>query len=215
MPLKGVPSHNANFSKDAPFLGTWVSRGRTAVLALLIALIIHRSAWNRNSRKFGYKILHTPTPVGPVAPLLAPRQGPGAMHLATRLDRYAPCCMRLWRWLVLLLVHISIGTAHGPAHANGLGFLVCKGEIFQVLALPYVLLPTPVEDPYGAQSVLNILDLQSGAIYACLHPHQRYNALPLFFLAQVSHARLPLLSAPENPTPPRPPCTLLRVSRTG
>src|SRR5215217_4065596 len=103
------------------------------------------------------------------------------MHLATRLDRYAPCCMRLWRWLALLLVHVSIGTAHGRAYADGPGFFVGKGEIFQVLALPYVLRPTPVEDPYRAQSVLNILDLQSGAIYACVHPHQRYNVLPLFF----------------------------------
>jgi hypothetical protein len=102
------------------------------------------------------------------------------MHLATRLDRYAPCCMRLWRWLALLLVHVSIGTVHSPAHANGLGFFVGKGEIFQVLALPYVLRPTPVEDPYGAQSVLNILDIQSGAIYASVQPHQCYDALPLF-----------------------------------
>src|SRR5215208_5350748 len=35
---------------------------------------IHRSAWNRNSRKFISKILHSPAPVGPVAPLLARRQ---------------------------------------------------------------------------------------------------------------------------------------------
>ena len=58
--------------------------------------------------------------------------------------------MRLWRWLVLLLVHLSIGTAHSHAHANGLGFFVGKGEIFQVLVLPYVLRPTLVEDSYGA-----------------------------------------------------------------
>src|SRR5215212_9779048 len=118
------------------------------------------------------------------------------MHLATRLDRYPPCCMRLWRWLVLLLVHVSIGTAHRPAHANGLGFFFGKGEIFQVLALPYVLLPTPVEDPYGAQSVPNILDLQSGAIYACVHPHQRYNALPLFF--GYVHASTPFRQFPNH-----------------
>src|SRR5215208_7157550 len=118
------------------------------------------------------------------------------MHLATRLDRYAPCCMRLWRCLVLLLVHVSIGTAHRPAHANGLGFFVGKGEIFQVLALPYVLLPTPVEDPYGTQSVLNILDLQSGAIYACMHPHQCYDALPLFF--GYVHVSTPLHQFPNH-----------------
>src|SRR5215211_4269869 len=131
------------------------------------------------------------------------------------MTKFAEFRLSVVGWVVSSLIRVSIGTAHGPAHANGLGFFVGKGEMFQVLALPYVLLPTPVEDPYGAQSVLNILDLQSGAIYACLHPHQRYHALPLFFLAQVSHARLPLLSAPENPTPPRPPCTLLSVSRTG
>jgi len=133
------------------------------------------------------------------------------MHLATRLDRYAPCCMRLWRWLVLLLVHVSIGTAHGPAHANGRGFFVGKGEIFQVLALPYVLRPTPVEDPYGAQSVLNILDLQSGAIYACVQPHQCYDALPLF-AAAVLRLRTRLdssASVPEPPTPQAPPYALL------
>src|SRR5829696_6637404 len=56
---------------------------------------------------------------------------------------------------IVSLIRVSIGTAHGPAHANGLGFFVGKGEIFQVLALPYVLLPTPIEDPYGAQSVHN------------------------------------------------------------
>src|SRR5215212_2185658 len=118
------------------------------------------------------------------------------MHLATRLDRYAPCCMRLWRWLVLLLVHVSIGATYSHAHANGLGFFVGKGEIFQVLALPYVLRPTPVEDLYGAQSVHNILDFQSGAIYACVHPHQRYDALPLLF--GYVHASTPLRQFPNH-----------------
>src|SRR5215208_1709374 len=157
---------------------------------------IHRSAWNRNSRKFTCSNLHNRAPVGPVAPLLAPRKGPGAMHLATRLDRYAPCCMRLWRWVVLLLVHVSIGATYSPAYANGLGFFFGKGEIFQVLALPYVLLPTPVEDSYGAQSIHNVLDIQSGAIYTCLQPHQCYDALPLFF--GYVHVSTPLRQFPNH-----------------
>src|SRR5215207_91754 len=82
----------------------------------------------------------------------------------------------------------------GSIDANGLGFFVGKRNVFQVLALPYVLLPAPVEYPYRAQRVLDVLDLQCGAIYACLLPHQRYDALALFFLPQIGHARLPLVS---------------------
>src|SRR5215211_5135515 len=112
------------------------------------------------------------------------------------MTKFAEFRLSVVGWVVSSLIRVSIGTAHGPAHANGLGFFVGKGEMFQVLALPYVLLPTPVEDPYGAQSVLNILDLQSGAIYACLHPHQRYNVLPLFF--GYVHASTPLHQFPNH-----------------
>src|SRR5215211_1829580 len=69
------------------------------------------------------------------------------------MTKFAEFRLSVVGWVVSSLIRVSIGTAHGPAHANGLGFFVGKGEMFQVLALPYVLLPTLVEDPYGAQSV--------------------------------------------------------------
>jgi hypothetical protein len=39
-------------------------------------LLIHRSAWNRNSQKFISKILHSPAPIPLEPPLQAPRSDP-------------------------------------------------------------------------------------------------------------------------------------------
>ena len=47
----------------------------------------------------------------------------------------------------------SVRTVQRHLHvlkSKGLGFFVGKRNVFQVLALPYVLLPAPVEDPYRA-----------------------------------------------------------------
>jgi hypothetical protein len=43
--------------------------GRGLTASTLLFALIHRSAWNINSRKFISSMLHNPTPTGPVAPL--------------------------------------------------------------------------------------------------------------------------------------------------
>src|SRR5215218_1328242 len=53
----------------------------TATPALPLLALIHRSAWNRYSRKFISKILHTPAP----KPLKSP--SPGALFSPTPLER--------------------------------------------------------------------------------------------------------------------------------
>jgi hypothetical protein len=39
-------------------------------LSVFLLALIHRSAWNRNSRKFISKILHSTGPIGPESPYL-------------------------------------------------------------------------------------------------------------------------------------------------
>jgi hypothetical protein len=45
-------------------------------LSVFLLALIHRSAWNRNSRKFISRILHSPTPVPLQSPLQTPRIAP-------------------------------------------------------------------------------------------------------------------------------------------
>src|SRR5215217_7324731 len=54
--------------------------------------LIHRSAWNKNSRKFVSKILHNATPIPLESPAPDTLHSPGQVPLATPMDRYA----RLW-----------------------------------------------------------------------------------------------------------------------
>ena len=51
--------------------------------------LIHRSAWNRNSRKFISKILHSPTLLPPESPIPGALLGPAPLELVTPMDRYA------------------------------------------------------------------------------------------------------------------------------
>jgi hypothetical protein len=73
--------------------------------------LIHRSAWNRYSRKFISKILHSLTPV----PLKT--AAPGALHsptpipLVTPMDRYA----RSWMSFLQTNVCASERTPHAPS----------------------------------------------------------------------------------------------------
>jgi hypothetical protein len=60
---------------------------------------MHRSAWNRYSRKFIYEILHNHTPVPrEITPPDIP-QSPTPLKLVTPMDRYArwwmPSCYKL------------------------------------------------------------------------------------------------------------------------
>src|SRR5215204_2503361 len=54
--------------------------------------LIHRSAWNRISRKLVCKILHKPTPLPLESPLSGTPHSPAPAELVTAMDRYA----RLW-----------------------------------------------------------------------------------------------------------------------
>ena len=56
--------------------------------ALSLALI-HRSAWNRYSRKFISKIPHSPAPIPPISPLQTFRRAPTSLELVRPMDRYA------------------------------------------------------------------------------------------------------------------------------
>src|ERR687897_387895 len=77
------------------------------VPALSLALI-HRSAWNKNSRKFISKILNIPPCEGVAEPLSAILSDGTVRHLVTRMDRYARSWMLLiqtnvctFRWVAL------------------------------------------------------------------------------------------------------------------
>jgi hypothetical protein len=59
-----------------------------AASALLYALI-HRSAWNRDSRKFTCRILHTHTPIPLEQPSRYTPRSPAPLELVTPVDRYA------------------------------------------------------------------------------------------------------------------------------
>src|SRR5215208_203284 len=133
-----------------------------------------------------------------------------------RLDAYAAS------WMVAtpsraasLPVHISRGV-QSYLYANRVGFFVGKLELLLVPALPYLLLRAPVEERSRAHRLLDLSDLQLGPIHACCLAHQLSDALPLFFLAQVSRDRLLFCLATEHPTPPRAALyALLSPSRCG
>jgi hypothetical protein len=78
------------------------------------------------------------------------------------------------------------GMKEGLLYGNGLGFFVGKLEQVFVPALPYVLLPGPVEERYRAHRLLDTNDLQRGPIHPCLLAHQLSDTLLLVFFAQVS-----------------------------
>src|SRR5215213_4506339 len=85
-----------------------------------------------------------------------------------------------------LLVHVSI---RGPTVLSIWQWSRLLRRLLELLlepALAYVLLRAPVEERYRAHSLLDVSDLQSGPVHACLLPHQLSDALPLLFFAQVS-----------------------------
>src|SRR5215203_5173054 len=141
-----------------------------------------------------------PRPDGP-GPILS-ALGAGGYYL--RLDAYAAT------WMVAtpsraasLPVQITRGV-QSYLYANRVGFFVGKLELLLEPALAYVLLRAPVEERYRAHSLLDITDLQSGPVHACVLAHQLSNTLALLFFAQVSRDRLLFLLATEHPTSPGP-----------
>jgi hypothetical protein len=84
--------------------------------------LIHPSAWNRNSRKFISKILHTHTPMPLVSPLQAPRSAPCRYPLVTLMDRYARSWMFFFtnEWL-----HFGENTLRPVPNAPGSGTGLC------------------------------------------------------------------------------------------
>src|SRR5215208_2041611 len=66
--------------------------------------LIHRSAWNRNSRKFISKILHSLTPVALKTPAPGTLHSPIPVPLVTPMDRYAGLWMRQRRKLKFVVL---------------------------------------------------------------------------------------------------------------
>jgi hypothetical protein len=66
--------------------------------------LIHRSAWNRYSRKFISKILHSRAPHTPKSPSPDTPHSPGPLGLVTPVDRYAGLWMHLRRKLMFVLL---------------------------------------------------------------------------------------------------------------
>src|SRR5829696_2431353 len=65
------------------------SQGRGIVAPALLFALIHPSAWNRYSRKFISKILHTHTPMPLETPAPGTLHSPAPIPLVTPMDRYA------------------------------------------------------------------------------------------------------------------------------
>jgi hypothetical protein len=65
-----------------PMLPEWSRR-------VLKPVLIHWSAWNRNSPKFITKILHSSAPIRTEPPLQVPSHNPTPVPLVTPMDRYA------------------------------------------------------------------------------------------------------------------------------
>src|SRR5215212_4909481 len=74
-------------------------------LAAFLLALIHPSAWNWNSRKFGCKILHSPAPIPLQSPLLGSPFGPAPLELVTPVYRYASQCMGVGSEVVLSLAY--------------------------------------------------------------------------------------------------------------
>jgi len=70
------------------------SQGRGIVAPDLLYALIHRSAWNKNSRKFISRILHNLTPLPPKSPSPEDPHSPVPLELVTPMYRYARLRMR-------------------------------------------------------------------------------------------------------------------------
>src|SRR5215212_8518129 len=77
---------------------------------------IHLSAWNRNSRKFISKILHTPAPTPLESPPPGAPHSPAPLELVTPMDRYAPSRMLSCHKQMSVAAVISEGRSD-PSHA--------------------------------------------------------------------------------------------------
>src|SRR5215207_10336331 len=72
----------------------WLGEGRGLAPSAPLLALIHRSAWNRYSREFISKILHTHTPIPLESPIPGAPLGPAPLELVTPMDRYAG----LWKF---------------------------------------------------------------------------------------------------------------------
>src|SRR5215203_4879274 len=72
---------------------------------------IHRTTWNRNSRKFISKIVHSLTPIPLKTPAPGTLHSPAPMPLVTPMNRYA----RSWMFFSQTNVCTSERTPHAPA----------------------------------------------------------------------------------------------------
>jgi hypothetical protein len=89
------------------------------------APLIHRSAWNIDSRKLISEILYSPAPIPRNALPTGPPHSPAPIPLVTRMDRYArlrmlPCCKQILVVAVIpegraILAHTLRGSGGGGA----------------------------------------------------------------------------------------------------
>ena len=82
-----------------------LSRAGSGVALAPSFSLIHRSAWNTNSRKFISKILHSLTPIPLKSPLQAPRTAPSRCPLVTLMDEDAAS------WMMVRLVGCRTSTS--------------------------------------------------------------------------------------------------------
>ena len=93
--------------------------------------LIHPSAWNRNSRKFIYKMLYSPVPIPlRIIPPGAPHS-PGPLELVIPMDRYAPLRMLPCRKQIFVVAVISEGRSD-PSNTplRGSGRAKAKGRSY-------------------------------------------------------------------------------------
>jgi hypothetical protein len=76
---------------------------RMLIIPALFLTLIHRSAWNKNSRKFIYEILHNHIPLPhEITPPDIPHS-PTPLELVTPMDRYAQWWMpSYWKLMFAL-----------------------------------------------------------------------------------------------------------------
>src|SRR5215211_7409092 len=93
--------------------------------------LIHRSAWNRNSRKFISKILYSPAPIPRNAPPPGAPHSPAWAPLVTLMDRYARLRMLPCHKQIFVVAVISEGRSD-PSHTllRGSGRAKAKGRSY-------------------------------------------------------------------------------------
>jgi len=117
---------------ECSLLGDYSPRRLVAAFFSIHLALIHRSAWNRFSRKFISKILHSPGPIPLKTPAPGTLHSPAPLELVTPMDRYACMWMRSCRKHLFAVRGFGVcshnfaythrlGDAYGAIRAAGVG----------------------------------------------------------------------------------------------